>query len=247
MKQVFKMFIFVAFILCGTAVYPQTNDTANQTMQTINEALSQGDCDRAQRAYNVWKVLTEKTNNSVVSRIEECKSKKLTEGAIQLIPIKKEDFIVHKVNKKETLFSLTQKYNITYDELYELNPLLKEGGLRMNMEVKIPKKSVSAQSNATSSTNSSIESRIAECKDKKKLNQEPVNDEYPELKVEKKNTPKFIFHEIKEEETLYSISRKYGTTREEIIRLNPDAKNGIKVGRILIILSETSNADILDE
>jgi len=42
-------------------------------MQNINTALSQGDCDRAQRNYNVWKDFAKTSDPSVERRIAECR------------------------------------------------------------------------------------------------------------------------------------------------------------------------------
>lgn len=49
-----------------------------------------------------------------------------------------EKFLSHKVKKKETVFGITQKYNITESQLYEYNPLLKKIGLRKRMVLRIP-------------------------------------------------------------------------------------------------------------
>lgn len=51
---------------------------------------------------------------------------------------------VHKVEPKETLFALSQKYGITVDELKKANPVLNEKGLQVGMELVIPGKSGSA-------------------------------------------------------------------------------------------------------
>lgn len=42
-------------------------------------------------------------------------------------------------------------------------------------------------------------------------------------------------HTVQEGETLYGISRKYGTTVEEIIAQNPQVKNGLKAGEVIRI------------
>lgn len=47
-------------------------------------------------------------------------------------------FLSHKVKKKETVFGITRKYNITETQLYEYNPLLKKIGLRKRMTLRIP-------------------------------------------------------------------------------------------------------------
>ncbi|MDA8762760.1 LysM peptidoglycan-binding domain-containing protein [Flavobacteriaceae bacterium] len=53
----------------------------------------------------------------------------------QEMPVK---FLSHKVKKKETVFGITRKYNITETQLYEYNPLLRKIGLRKRMTLRIP-------------------------------------------------------------------------------------------------------------
>jgi len=53
----------------------------------------------------------------------------------QEIPVK---FLSHKVKKKETIFGITRKYNVTEEQLNEYNPLLKKVGLRKRMMLRIP-------------------------------------------------------------------------------------------------------------
>ncbi len=48
------------------------------------------------------------------------------------------NFLSHKVKKKETIFGITRKYNITETQLYEYNLLLKKVGLRKRMVLRIP-------------------------------------------------------------------------------------------------------------
>ena len=80
-----------------------------------------------------------------IKQINPGTEKGLFDGSVLLIPVRKVEFTTHKVEKKETLFSLTQKYNITYDELYELNPEVQKNGLKSGTEIKIPQKQLSAK------------------------------------------------------------------------------------------------------
>lgn len=43
----------------------------------------------------------------------------------------------------------------------------------------------------------------------------------------------FIVHKVGEKETLYGISRRYGTTVESVIQYNPTASSGLEIGQIL--------------
>jgi LysM repeat protein len=51
--------------------------------------------------------------------------------------------------------------------------------------------------------------------------------------VETVNGKVFVIHKVSEKETLYAISRRYGTTVDAIVQYNPTAKTGLDVGRIL--------------
>jgi len=153
-----------------------------------------------------------------IKQVNPGTEKGLVDGSVLLIPVKKIDFIIHNVEKKETLFSLTQKYKVTYDELYELNPQLQKEGLKSGTEVKIPQKKSSAQTMT-------------------------VDDSLP--KIEKKSGNEgFTSHQVEKGETLYSISKSHNITLEEAERLNPAAKNGVKVGEKLIIPQTTSNVPV---
>ncbi|NDW18998.1 LysM peptidoglycan-binding domain-containing protein [Dysgonomonas sp. 216] len=49
-----------------------------------------------------------------------------------------QSYISHKVEPKETLFSLSQKYNVSIQEIAEANPSVKENGLKKGMMLSIP-------------------------------------------------------------------------------------------------------------
>lgn len=65
--------------------------------------------------------------------VKHINKKEAKKAAITLSP----DTIYHEVLKKETLYALTKKYNLSQEELYKYNPNLKEG-LKIGMVVKIP-------------------------------------------------------------------------------------------------------------
>src|SRR5215216_5750458 len=51
--------------------------------------------------------------------------------------------------------------------------------------------------------------------------------------VETVNGKVFVIHKVSEKETLYAISRRYGTTVDAIVQYNPAAKTSLDVGQIL--------------
>lgn len=50
----------------------------------------------------------------------------------------KSDTLVHEVQPKETLYSLSKKYSLSVDDIVAVNPDVKELGLQLGMKIKIP-------------------------------------------------------------------------------------------------------------
>ena len=59
-------------------------------------------------------------------------------GFISFSQITPDRFIVHKVKKKETLYSLSKIYNISIETIKEYNPLIDKIGLKRKMKLQIP-------------------------------------------------------------------------------------------------------------
>ena len=59
-------------------------------------------------------------------------------GFISFSQITPDRFIVHKVKKKETLYSLSKTYNISIETIKEYNPLIDKIGLKRKMKLQIP-------------------------------------------------------------------------------------------------------------
>lgn len=87
------------------------------------------------------------TANEITALNPEIKDRGgLKEGMVLRIPVTKvdtgevniENFNFYEVKPKQTEFSLTRKFGVTYKELLELNPELKEG-LKAGMVLKLPK------------------------------------------------------------------------------------------------------------
>ncbi len=94
------------------------------------------------------------TTDKLYASNPEVKEKGLIEGQIIKIPKNKfapnpkeftessgtKDFVYHTVQPKETLYSISKKYGVSINEILDLNPFLKDQGLRKYDTIKIPKK-----------------------------------------------------------------------------------------------------------
>ncbi|MCR6639280.1 MAG: LysM peptidoglycan-binding domain-containing protein [Sporocytophaga sp.] len=130
-------------------------------------------------------------------------------GVLDSIGIEKKDskvFVLHKADPKETLYSISRKYKVTVDELNKNNPEL-SAGLKVGQIIRIPYKgSVAAVSSpAGSSVSASASSGGAGGT-----------------------------HTVEPKETLYSLSRKYNVTVDEIRKANPGLTE-LKVGQTVNI------------
>lgn len=149
----------------------------------------------------------------------------LKEGQKLKIPIiteapKSKDYIYHTVEAKQTAYFIAHKYGISVDELYLLNPEAKNG-LKIGQELKIKKKTTTANNQ-----------QIAEAKTVKTA----VVEETPIVNQIKTDSIKYIKHKVKKKETLYSISKIYNISAEDILIANPIVKaNGLKKGEIINI------------
>lgn len=116
-------------------------------------------------------------------------------------------YYLHKVEKKQTLYSISKLYSVDLEAIYNLNPELKSG-VKAEQEIIIP---------------------IAD----KKLNN--IKSENVNLSPEAIDTIKFITHKAGKSETLYSICKKFNLSEEEINELNPFLRTGLKEGQLLIL------------
>lgn len=165
----------------------------------------------------------------------------LKEGEHLLIPKKNTQGVMHKVQKSETLFSLKQKYGLTYDDLYEANPSLKTRGLIEGTNIRIPQKKelVARRNKAEKEASEPVKNTPAPVVTKpvEKAQSAPAAtpSATPTETSQRSSRPNFAAHEVKKGETLYSISKQHNVAADEIVKLNPDAKEGVKIGQILII------------
>ncbi len=164
----------------------------------------------------------------------------LKEGEHLLIPKKNTQGVMHKVQKSETLFSLKQKYGLTYDDLYEANPSLKTKGLIEGTDIRIPQKKelVARRNKAEKEASEPVKNAPAPVVTKPADSAKPAapaQTAAPAQPAQNPARPNFTAHEVKKGETLYSISKQHNVAADEIVKLNPDAKEGVKIGQILII------------
>ncbi len=145
-------------------------------------------------------------------------------GQELFIPIKaaptNEEYILHKVEQGETVFSLSQRYKVSKEDIFALNPETREV-LKIGSTIKIKANAAAENKQTASTTNNN--GKQAEVTKSTQVTQQT------------KETQTYIEHRVRRRETLYSISQLYDVTVDEILKANPSANNGLTVRSTLRI------------
>jgi LysM repeat protein/ABC-type branched-subunit amino acid transport system substrate-binding protein len=175
-----------------------------------------------------------KTESSVLLKHNPTISEGLSIGEILKIPynenislseipdLKKGDptgFASHTVeSNSETAYSISKRYGITVEEIYAYNPEVQR--LRRGMVLKIPQWDLRPKT-------------------------ENVSTQQTLSAVAAQNQSEMLEHTVVSGETLYSISKKYQVTENDILHYNPEARN-LKAGSKLYISKKPVENTLVD-
>lgn len=145
----------------------------------------------------------------------------------------------HEVQSGETLYSIARQYNVTVASLLQVNPGLDADHIMAGQSINVPagaQRSVATPVNqqpvqlAQPATQSIQQQVLQQVRQQVQVQQGVEVPSTP-------NRPRYkTLHEVKKKETLYSISRLYGITVDQLVDANPDLRNTkLKKGVVLNI------------
>lgn len=129
------------------------------------------------------------------------------------------NYITHTLKQGETLSMLAKQYNTTVGDIMRINGMHADTKLVYGSPIKIPSTKTQAQSTKKTSNVAAVS---------------PVTQPQAATSNE-------ITHVVAKGETLYSISKKYNITVDQIQTWNHLADNSAKIGTLLIISESGSN------
>lgn len=166
-------------------------------------------------------------------------------------------FIYHSVKKRETVFSIAQKRKITSEDIYHNNPQARDG-IKEGDVLKIPKpynfsqetKTAASQIQTPKKHTVSRGETLYSISNKYNVTQEAILKLNPAVKgnlkkgtillipvitgtsavEEKSGVEKFELYRIVNGDNYFQLQKRFGTTEEELVRVNPALKDGLKVG-----------------
>lgn len=136
----------------------------------------------------------------------------------QTIPLQK-----HEVQSGETFYSIARQYHVSVSALLEMNPGVEADHIMAGQRLNVPT-ALQQELPAVSVPSTAVKSQDV-----------PI--------LQTVNRPRYkAKHEVKKKETIYSLSRLYGVTEEQLINANPDLKKGkLKKGTIINIPYSTED------
>lgn len=174
--------------------------------------------------------------------------------------------VLHVVGEKETLFGIAKKYNVSVADLETWNKATLQNGLKKGQEIFVSKPSASdlklvatpvvskptVVSNATTHLVEAKETKYGiatkyglTVTELEQLNPQIVGGLNigqtlilkPGVQIKKTTNVTLVDYEVQPKETLYSLSKKFDIAQADLITLNPDLQDGLKIGMILKVPS----------
>ena len=156
----------------------------------------------------------------------------------------------HEVQSGETLYSIARQYNVTVASLLQVNPGMDADHIMAGQNINIPagaQKSTAAPVNQQTvnlqpvqQTQQTQQAPPVQQSIQQQVLQQVRQQVQAQQGIEVPSTPNRprykTLHEVKKKETLYSISRQYGITVDQLVDANPDLKKTkLKKGVVLNI------------
>lgn len=130
-------------------------------------------------------------------------------------------YYIHEIKEGQTVYSIAKVYNVSSEQIYQYNPDAKEV-IQPSQMLKIPV--------ALVEKNDKLQRESHDALSEQQKNKLVTTDKVLRTDLSGK---KIVLHEVKPKETLYSLSKVYGTTVKAIKDLNPGLvdilENGQKI------------------
>lgn len=170
------------------------------------------------------------------------------------------DIFYHTIERGQTVYAIATMYGVSVEDIYRLNPESKEG-IKAGSTLRIPQKdsAIAPSGKADNYTYHTIQPKetLYSLSIKYSVPATDIIVANPGLSTstftigkniripptrletlpttEKKTVQKEMEYTIQKKETMYRICRKFDISSAELLRLNPELKNGVKAGMVIKI------------
>jgi len=134
-------------------------------------------------------------------------------------------YIEYKVKQGETMRKIAKKLDMKTKDLLRLNPNIGRKP-KVNTVIIIPNSKTISTSDTEKTT-----TIIDEVKEESNIGEANNAEDNESEKLKEK----FVIHEVKPKETIYGLKRFYNVTEENLLTLNPELVEGLKIGQFIKI------------
>ena len=248
MKSILSVIIIVFSIHLNAQNYKTHKVKPDETIESIAKQY-------LVTPFDILALNPDAKNNFAVNTILIIPNSKVKNVAIESSSKEVIDYKKHKVKRKETLFGLSKKYNVTEAEIKKANPRLYSENLRRGDKIRIPHFKTVISKQTLSNTIKKYAVRPKEGKwriaYKFGITVQELEDLNPNIKEvlqigdvlnvpnianneEKAATEEFNYYEVQPKEGFYRLRVKLGLSQKEIENLNPGlVESGLKNGMVL--------------
>lgn len=261
-----KLLIILVILLCSFSATAQDYKThkvkAGETIEQIAKQYLVTPFDIFALNPDAKKDL--KPDTVLIIPTSRVKNETIPDDTVELIGYKS-----HKVRRKETLFSISQKYGITVEDIKKANTSLYSENLRKGDKIRIPRFKTIVSNKTYSNT---IKKYVVAPKEGKwrvaykfgitvpelvalNPNMNDVLQPGDELNVpnisnneEKAVEEDFNYYTVLKSEGYMALNRKLGVTQDELEALNPELKEGgLKLGMVLKVPGNIKTTNIIKD
>jgi len=218
--------LFLVWICVVSCAFAKAETYTTRIQEFISHQVTKGETVYSiARKYKITEKEIVKLNPDAKDRVYEglvlilpssSKKKSVTEITQDQEDIR---FTIHKVKRKETLYSISKKYDVTQDAIKKYNKRLYSETLRKGDKIRIPLNYVGV-----------VEEKVTLVNNGGGISK----DEAP-----KDNGPAFSSYVVKSKETKYGVARLYGITIAELEAMNPNMGSGLKEGETIRVPNTT--------
>ncbi len=153
------------------------------------------------------------------------------------------DWFYHRVQRQETVWSLSKRYNISLDSLYLLNPEA-SSGLLLNQWLKFPKnrrqyRPVLVDPNLPEVVEGSKNEK--QQREERERIEENVDTTYVEGDLANSN---YFLYKVKSGDTFFSLKQRYDVSQEELLALNKELQRGLVVGKYIVVPKKNGSREL---
>ena len=248
---------FLFMVSCGSAAQQQYKSHAVQKGETVYSIAKKYDISEE----TIYNLNPDSRNELKVNSVLIIPSSSVISAGTN-----NNNYRDHRVKKKETLYGIAQLYNVSVDDIKKLNKELYSRGLRKGERLLIPAAPNNTENTNTGNTLPGTQKYTIKAKETKfgiarkfgisiaeledlnpalgenlKIGETLIVPDKTVIENAEIDDENFQYYEVKPKEGFFRLKVKFGLSEEEIIALNPYAKDGLKDGMILKLPKEETS------